>query len=105
MQFTVSFFFQKKKLHELYQIKVCFDPSLHLVDCDGIKASRQLKNQGSCPENGILYPDSVTSGGKHYSYPRRLVDLHRMRWEESQGTCRSWICYALKIVSSLMWMS
>ncbi|XP_066945174.1 ribonuclease Oy [Macrobrachium rosenbergii] len=96
---------KKTKVHELYQIKICFDHSLHVVDCDGIKDKELAENQGSCPKDGIIYPASVKAAGKEYSYPRALVDLHKKYWDESQATCVTWMCHALMTIFSLIWIT
>ncbi|KAG7177106.1 ribonuclease Oy-like [Homarus americanus] len=63
---------KKTKQHELSQIKLCFDQSLHLVDCDGIIGYNE-EIIGNCPQLGITYPASVRTGGKEYSYSRKLA--------------------------------
>lgn len=66
---------QHTKQHELWQVKLCFNKLLELVDCDGIVLQREggglevdAKNtdddnereaMGSCPTDGIIYPSSV----------------------------------------------
>ncbi|XP_069969935.1 uncharacterized protein RNaseX25 isoform X2 [Penaeus vannamei] len=96
---------KKTKQHELSQIKLCFDRSLHLVDCDGIIGGNEAKVLGNCPHKGITYPASVRTGGKVYHYPHELVELRKKRWEEAQATCVSWLCHALMTVYSLMWIT
>ncbi|XP_037801498.1 ribonuclease Oy-like [Penaeus monodon] len=96
---------KKTKQHELSQIKLCFDRSLHLVDCDGIIGANEEKVLGNCPFKGITYPASVRTGGKNYHYPHELVELRKKRWEEAQATCVSWLCHALMTVYSLMWIT
>lgn len=95
---------KKTHQHILSQIKLCFDQSLYIMDCDGITGFRE-HILGNCPAEGITYPASVKTGGKEYSYPRKLVDLHTERWEEAQATCVSWLCHALLMVYSLMWIT
>lgn len=95
---------KKTKQHELSQIKLCFDRSLHIVNCDGIIGYEE-NVIGNCPKKGIIYPSSVRTGGKEYSYSRKLADLRIQRWEEAQATCVSWLCHALMMVYSLMWIT
>ncbi|CAL4123023.1 unnamed protein product [Meganyctiphanes norvegica] len=100
--------------HELSQIKLCFDSSLNLVDCDGIIGLAKLDsfdntlNQtaiGNCPAEGITYPASVKVGNYEYHYPRELAELKIEHWTEAQATCVTWLCHALMTVYSLMWIT
>lgn len=66
---------QHTKRHELWQVKLCLNKSLALVDCDGIVLERGGREQevdaentvddsereamGNCPTDGIIYPSSV----------------------------------------------
>lgn len=66
---------QHTKRHELWQVKLCFNKSLALVDCDGIVLERggralevdakdmdddsEREAMGNCPTDGIIYPSSV----------------------------------------------
>lgn len=52
--------FQKTREHILSQIKLCFNPALKLVDCDGI-VGLQTEILGNCPIEGITYPNTVRS--------------------------------------------
>ncbi|XP_063878567.1 ribonuclease Oy-like isoform X1 [Scylla paramamosain] len=90
--------------HILSQIKLCFDPSLKLVDCDGIIGfgTHQL---GTCPPKGITYPATVRNGDKTYRYPKKLAVAHTRAWDEANSRCNSWICRALVYVYVLTWMT
>ncbi|KAK8395146.1 hypothetical protein O3P69_006118 [Scylla paramamosain] len=109
---------ENTRQHILSQIKLCFDPSLKLVDCDGIIGfgTHQL---GTCPPKGITYPATVSyvhpviflfmlvfiQGDKTYGYPKKLAVAHTRAWDEANSRCNSWICRALVYVYVLTWMT
>lgn len=109
---------KEKKQHELWQVKLCFDRSLVLVDCDGIIGrERGLEGAGeedvereaigNCPTTGIVYPSSVRTGGHQFVYTRELADQHTQQRWAGLGGCEggSWVCRALLTVFSLMWIT
>lgn len=95
---------KKTRQHILSQIKLCFDTSLKLVDCDGIIGKR-VQPLGNCPPIGIIYPSTVSTGGKNYKYTRELAVAHTRAWDEANSRCDSWICRALVYIYVLTWMT
>ncbi|KAL7639355.1 UNVERIFIED_CONTAM: hypothetical protein RMT77_009856 [Armadillidium vulgare] len=89
--------------HELSQIKVCFDRSLRLIDCDELEAFQNdlelLKNHGNCPKDKVFYPSSVKMRNVTYKYSNKLAIRHTSTWVEQNVP--SWLSKLLQAFKGL----
>lgn len=95
---------KKTREHILSQIKLCFNPALKLVDCDGI-VGLHTQILGNCPIEGITYANTVRNAGKTYKYPKELAVAHTRAWEAAKSRCSSWVCRALVYIYILTWIT
>jgi hypothetical protein len=92
------FILQKTKLSYLFEIRICFDKNLTLIDCDGIKSPSDPVTgiKTNCPLNKtITYPGIHSPGYEKPVYINTDPVYHR----------RSWLLEALQITQFLQWMA
>lgn len=88
----------KTKLSYLFEIRICFDKNLTLIDCDGIKGPSDPVTgiKTNCPLNKtITYPGIHSSDYEKPVYINTDPAYHR----------HSWLFKALQITQFLQWMA
>ncbi|PSN51011.1 hypothetical protein C0J52_07447 [Blattella germanica] len=85
----------KTKVSYLFEIRICFDKNLTLVDCDGIREHEEAPGmKTNCPNRNLTYPAFLP--------PTQSVEPIDLGPSHDQ---RLWMLEGLRIVQFLQWMT